>query len=123
MGICARIYFESAFYPYKRDLTEIEQAETARLFIHLEELLADSYGPYLFGLLRLTDLMLAPTAILLSRHNANIRRFPHTASWIGTILQNDLVAVWLEEADQLPHIWFDDYLIPGQPMDLHSATA
>src|SRR3546814_20621238 len=43
-GICARISFESAFYPLKRSLTDTECAEAARLFACLEETLQLSGG-------------------------------------------------------------------------------
>ena len=59
-NICARISFESAFYPYKRSLTETERAECKRLFDCLERHLEASGGPYLFGRLSLADLMLVP---------------------------------------------------------------
>lgn len=122
-GICARISFESAFYPYKRKLSGAEQTEAARLFAHLEDLLAGSSGPFLFGEAGLADFMLAPTAIRLSRHGVDTCYFPMTGRWMETITQHDLVAEWLEEADRLPHIWFDEYLIDGVPVDLQPARA
>ena len=38
-------------------------------------------------------------------------------AWLG------LVREWLSEADRLPHIWFDDYLIPGEPWNGASEAA
>jgi len=37
-----------------------------------------------------------------------------TRSWMTEILNHPHVGEWLNEADQLPQIWFDDYLLPGQ---------
>ncbi|WP_285295631.1 glutathione S-transferase family protein [Aureimonas altamirensis] len=122
-GICSRISFESAFYPYKRDLTADEQAEAARLFAHLEELLNESAGPFLFGEPGLGDFVLAPAAIRLLRHSVGTQAFPMTERWIEAIVEHELVAEWLEDADRLPHIWFDDYLIPGAAVDLNPVTA
>lgn len=116
-NICARISFESAFYPLKHPLTASEQAETSRLFDHLEPLLDASGGPFLFGAVSLADLALVPAVVRLVRHRVDLRDHPLTEMWTRSILALPSVVEWLETADVLPHIWYDDYLIPNTPFD------
>jgi glutathione S-transferase len=118
-GICARISFESAFYPYKRALTDAEQREAARLFAALEPLLARLGGPFLFGAATLADFMLAPTAVRLARHQVGTHSFPLAADWLAAVLAQELVAEWLADADRAPHIRYDEYLVPGAPRQLY----
>jgi len=113
-NICHRISFESSFYPRKRSLTADEVSECAGLFGFLERILSKSEGPFLFGRVSLADFALTPTVIRLSRHNPPMDDFPMTRNWMNEVLKHPLVGEWLREADQLPHIWFDDYLVPGQ---------
>lgn len=120
-GICERISFESAFYPYKRNLSDQEHGEAGRLFRALEPLLQKSAGPYLFGTATLADFMLAPAAVRLSRHDVDTCRWPLSAAWMKALLDDELVAEWLSEADDCPHIWFDEYLLPEVPLNLHRA--
>ena len=109
-SICRSIPFESAFYPIKRRLTPSELAECARLFAHYEELLTRYKGPYLFGSLSLADFMHVPAVIRLTRHRLDMERWPRATHWTQTLLAHSLVDEWMQEADQLPHIWFDEYL-------------
>ena len=120
-GICARISFESAFYPFKRALTGAEADECRRLFPALEEILERSGGPYLFGELSLADLMLVPTVVRLESHGVDLTSSPACRRWVDAILRRESVAEWLAEARAAPHIWFDDYLVPGEPIELAAA--
>lgn len=128
-NICARISFESAFYPLKRALTGAEAQECERLFTHLEHCLERSDGPYLFGDLSLADLMLAPTVVRLASHAADLRATPRCRRWSEALLSRASVEEWLTEAREQPHIWFDDYLLPGAPpllrpsRELHAGAA
>lgn len=112
-GICARISFESSFYPIKRRLTDAEAAECRPLLGLLEARLSESGGPFLFGIVSLADFALTPTVIRLARHRLDLRQWPRAARWRAAILDHPLVREWMEEADALPHIWYDDYLLPG----------
>jgi glutathione S-transferase len=116
-GICTRISFESAFYPYKRTLSEDEVAECDRLFPWLERLLEENGGPFLFGGLSLADLSLVPTMVRLTRHDLPLDRFPRCDTWTNSLLDLADVRAWLDEADRLPHIWFDNYLGPGMQVE------
>jgi len=116
-SICPRISFESAFYPLKRSLSAGEQAETTRLFDHLERLLVASGGPFLFGALSLADLALVPAVVRLVRHRADLGRHPATEAWTQSVIALPTVREWLEVADRLPHVWIDDYVIPGTPFE------
>jgi glutathione S-transferase len=113
-NICNRVSFESSFYPRKRHLTADEVSECARLFGFLEQIVWKSEGPFLFGRVSLADFALTPTVIRLSRHNPPMDDFPMTRRWMNQVLNHPLVGEWLSEADRLPHIWFDDYVVPGQ---------
>jgi len=49
--------------------------------------------------------------------------FPLTARWFNAVLDHPLVREWLNEADRLPYIWFDDYLVPEEPWDVACEVA
>ena len=117
-NICKRISFESSFYPEKRALTSDEHDACQRLFACFENCLQTSGGPYLFGEASLADFSHTPGVFRLVRHDADLSKWPLTKAWTKTIAPNVLVAEWMKEADQLPHIWFDDYLVPDVPIDL-----
>lgn len=117
-GICARISFESSFYPWRRTLTPAEVAEGERLFGWLEPRLAESGGPFLFGPVSLADFALAPTVVRLARHAYPLERYPAARGWTAALLDHRHVREWMDEADRLPHIWFDEYLVPGAPVEL-----
>ncbi|HET6524323.1 glutathione S-transferase family protein [Sphingopyxis sp.] len=122
-GICTRISFESAFYPLKRTLTDAERTECGRLFDYLDQVLELSGGPYLFGALSLADLMLVPTVVRLTRHDLDFASWSRSQRWTAALLERASVAEWMREADALPHIWFDDYLVPGDAIRMVPAAA
>lgn len=121
-NICARISFESAFYPFKRALTDAERKECGRLFDCLERHLESSGGPYLFGRLSLADLILVPTVVRLTRHDLELAPWPHSESWTVALLARPALIEWLSQANALPHIWFDDYLAPAEVVSPLLAT-
>jgi len=120
--ICARISFESAFYPYKRSLTYEENAEASRFFGAIEPILLESGGPFLFGEPGLADFMLAPTALRLLRHDADTAKWPAARQWMQQVEAHPLVHTWMDEADREPAIWYDDYLVPDAPIDLYKSS-
>lgn len=120
--ICARISFESAFYPYKRKLTDEENAEASRFFGAIEPILIESGGPFLFGEPGLADFMLAPTALRLLRHDPVTTQWPAARQWMEQTAAHPLVRIWVDEADREPAIWYDDYLVPDAPVDLYRAS-
>jgi len=109
-GICARISFESSFYPFKRALTAEEVGECDRLFNALDQALQRSGGPYLFGAISLADFALVPAVVRLTRHRIDLHSWPMVGAWAKQLLQHQLVTEWMVDADGLPHIWLDDYL-------------
>ncbi len=117
-GLCARISFESAFYPLKRPLTAAEQEECARLFDPLECYLEAHGDPYLFGALSLADIALVPTVIRLTRHGADLETRLRLRDWSDALLARPALRDWMADAGALPHIWFDDYLAPGMTADM-----
>ena len=121
-AICARISFESSFYPSKRALTADEVAQCARLFNLLDYELRLSGGPWLFGDISLADFMLVPAMVRLTRHRIDLSAWPRVKDWTNALLSYEHVAEWMAKADQLPHIWLEDYLGPGANDDLHVVT-
>lgn len=117
-GICKRISFESSFYPQKRNLTDQEIIECDLLFKALDADLSVSSGPYLFGQPTSADFMLTPSVVRLARHSIDLRKWPRISVWFDAILDHEFVRAWMREADQLYHIWYDDYLLPNQPIVL-----
>jgi len=120
-NICSRISFESTFYPFKRALIQAELTECDRLFAFLEASLGQSGGPYLCGELSLADLMLVPVVIRLSRHHPPMAAWPLVQKWTAELQSRASVTEWISDADRLPHIWFDEYLVPGQDIALTDA--
>jgi glutathione S-transferase len=116
---CARISFESAFYPGRRALTVIETSECERLFSVLARYLADYGGPFLFGNLSLADLALVPTIVRLVAHDPVVPSRDALGAWMHALLAMADVKEWIRDARLLSPIWSDDYLVPGQPIDLH----
>ncbi len=108
-GLCARISFESAFYPEKRPLTKTEIAECDRLFNVWEKELAASGGPYLFESLSLADLALVPTIIRLTAHKPDMSLQPRVKSWCDRLCSRASVREWMEDAKKSPPVWLDDY--------------
>jgi glutathione S-transferase len=121
--ICARISFESAFYPAKRKLTTKEQREGDGLFDHLELALAASGGPFLFGSCSLADLALVPTIVRLTRHDITLDRHSLAQRWSKLILDLPSVMEWMTAADDLPPIWFDDYLLDEDASEWNASAA
>ena len=120
-SLCRRISFESAFYPVKRPLTPAELDECDRLLHCYEQVLARNGGPYLFGPVSLADFMHAPTVVRLARHLPDTPAWPRARAWMDRVLAHPFVAEWLEEADRLPPIWYDDYLV--DPSDSSCGSA
>ncbi|QWP75361.1 glutathione S-transferase [Lysobacter sp. K5869] len=109
-AICRRISFESAFYPFKRALSAAEQEQGGKLFAHYEALLNRYGGPFLFGSISLADFMHVPTVLRLLRHDLDLENSPNAREWAKRLLDRPSVREWIDEADRLPHIWYDDYL-------------
>lgn len=112
-SICPRLSFESAFYPDKRALSPEEKKQIAFLFEVWECELQKNKGDFLFGELSLADLNFVPSILRLMRHKVDTQNFPKVAQWTERILALASVREWLAEADLLPPVWYDDYLLPS----------
>ncbi|MFC0351957.1 glutathione S-transferase family protein [Undibacterium danionis] len=110
-NLCPHLFFESAFYPDKRALSENEKKQIKFLFTVWEKQLSASNGPYLFGDISLADLSLVPTIIRIFRHQPDFTLFPRVASWGSQLMQRASVQEWLSDADRLEPVWYDDYLL------------
>jgi glutathione S-transferase len=112
-GLCARLSFESAFYPQRRDMSEDERAESARILDAWEAALRRSGGPWLCGALSLADLAFVPTVVRLFAHAPDLAQAPLAAAWAQRLLQRESVREWMQEAERLPPVLLDDYRLPG----------
>ncbi|QSX78688.1 glutathione S-transferase family protein [Agrilutibacter solisilvae] len=108
-GLCARLSFESAFYPDRGAMTQAEYAEAARIFEAWEQALARSGGPWLAGALSLADLGFVPTVVRLLAHAPDLTQWPRTAHWTQALLARGHVREWMDQARSLPPVRLDDY--------------
>ncbi len=106
--ICPKLSFESAFYPDKRKMCEIEISQSDRLFQAWEEELHKSDGLYLHGNVSLSDLIFVPTIVRINSHAPDLEQFPRTKEWIELMLARESVKKWLEEAHTLPPVLLGD---------------
>ncbi|SFK73524.1 glutathione S-transferase family protein [Lysobacter sp. cf310] len=108
-GLCARLSFESAFYPERRAMTEDEQAQTERIAAAWESTLKRGGGPWLTGDLSLADLAFVPTVIRLLAHGPDLSAYPLSEQWASRLLQRPSVNEWMQQARDLPPVYLDDY--------------
>lgn len=108
-GICARLSFESAFYPRRRAMMASEHAEAARLFEVWEDELRASGGPYLLGELALPDLAFVPAVLRLAAHDPDLAPWPQTKAWCDRLVERFSVRRWLREAEGLPPVGLEEY--------------
>jgi len=108
-GLCPRLSFESAFYPDRRGMTDVERADAARIFDAWEQALAHSGGPCVAGALSLADLAFVPTVARLLAHAPELTRWPRTARWMDELMARASVQEWMDEARVLPPVRLEDY--------------
>ena len=109
-GLCARLSFESAFYPDKRPMSAEENTDAARVFRALEATLARHEGPWVSGDLSLADLALVPTVVRIGAHAPDLHEFPRVADWMRNLLERPAVQEWMQEAHALPPVRLAGYL-------------
>jgi glutathione S-transferase len=109
--ICGELSYESAFYPNRRKITEIEAMQSRRLFTVWEKELKHSGGPYLSGELSLADLMFVPTVVRLLAHQADLSLYPLTQTWSHKLMARASVQEWMVEAAALPPVLLDAYYV------------
>lgn len=108
-GICARLSFESSFYPDRRRMTEVEREQAQRIFDVWQSELQQSGGPFLLGTLSLADLAFVPTVLRLTSHTDNLDQWPLLGGWVERLLSRAAVRQWLDIANALPVVRLDDY--------------
>lgn len=108
-GICARLSYESSFYPQRRAMTDAERAESARIFRVWEDELQRNGGPYLMGDLSLPDLAFVPAILRLFSHAPDLAPWPLTKAWGDRLVARATVQEWLREARLLPPVGLDEY--------------
>jgi glutathione S-transferase len=108
-GLCARLSFESSFYPDRRRMFDDEISESARIFGVWERELSQSQGPYLVGELSLADLCFVPSVLRLTAHMPSLEPWPLSLTWTKELLGRPAVSEWLAEAHTLPPVRLDGY--------------
>ena len=53
------------------------------------------------------------------RHKLPLDGWPRSRAWTAALLDHPHVAAWMDEAEQLPHIWFESYLVPDAAIELN----
>jgi glutathione S-transferase len=109
-SLCARLSFESAFYPEKRAMTFDERHQAKLIFDSWEAALRESSGPYLFGKLSLADLALVPSVMRLTSHTPDLSPWPAMVRWTDELMRRPFVQEWLSEANSLPVVRLPDYM-------------
>ncbi|HEY5850553.1 MAG TPA: glutathione S-transferase family protein [Lysobacter sp.] len=109
-GICARLSFESSFYPHRRAMTAEEIEQSDRIARVWEQALAASGGPWLFGDLSLADLAFVPVVQRIISHRPQLHGFPVAQDWCERLLARPAVDEWMREAGRLPVVEMEDYL-------------
>lgn len=109
-NICPKLSFESAFYPNRRSMTREEQIQAKRAFDAWEAQLIASGGPYLFKSLSLADIGFVPSVLRLSVHAPSLSAWPRVQMWAKTLLERSAVREWLNIAERLEPVWYDEYL-------------
>jgi glutathione S-transferase len=110
-GICGHLSFESTFYAERRPMTVSELREAERILAVWSRELDKSGGPYLLGELSLADLAFVPVVRRLQAHNANADPWPHVGPWMETLMTRPSVLEWMRDAQVLPPVIEDDYLL------------
>jgi len=108
-NLCARLSFESSFYPDRRAMLKEEIPQSERVFRMWKDELTHHGGPYLVGGLSLADLAFVPTILRLTSHTAGLAAWPAAQAWTATLLARDTVQEWLRDAYALPPVRLDDY--------------
>jgi glutathione S-transferase len=108
-GLCARLSFESSFYPDRRPMFGDEISESARIFGVWERELSQSQGPYLLGDLSLADLCFVPSVLRLTAHMPSLEPWPLSLIWTKELLGRPAVKEWLTEARTLPPVRLEGY--------------
>lgn len=107
--VCPCLFFESAFYPEKKELSYDEMRTIEQIYSIWESSIEQFGGDYLVGNYSLADIMFIPSVIRFSSHYQADDRWPKTKNWFKTLLMRPLVKEWLDDAYQLEPIYLPGY--------------
>lgn len=107
--ICPCVFFESAFYPDKKALSDDEVAAIENVYSIWEDSITQFKGEYLVGNYSLADIMFVPSVIRFTSHYQPNDKWPNVQQWVKTLLNRTFVKEWLDEAYQLEPIYLPGY--------------
>ncbi len=107
--ICPCLFFESAFYPEKKILSEDEVAAINHVYSIWEQSIDEFGGDYLVGDYSLADIMFVPSVVRLSYHLQPNDEKPLVKQWVHTLLNRPFVREWLDEALRMEPIYLPGY--------------
>lgn len=107
--VCSCLFFESAFYPNKKELSNTEQKEIEWVYSIWQKTLNEYGGQYLVGEYSLADIMLLPSVVRFSSHFQPDERWPKVKEWFDRLLNRKYVKQWLDEAKQQVPIYLPGY--------------
>ena len=107
--VCPCLFFESAFYPDKKDLSDDEIKAIEGVYSTWENSIAEFNGDYLVGDYSLADIMFVPSVVRLTSHLTPGERWPLTQNWVETLLARPYIKEWLDDAYKLEPIYLPGY--------------
>lgn len=107
--ICPCLFFESAFYQEKKELSVDEIKAIEEVYSVWEESIALFEGDYLVGDYSLADIMFVPSVVRLTAHMQPDARWPKVKQWVNMLLNRPYIKQWLDEAHKLEPIYLPGY--------------
>jgi len=107
--ICSNLFFESAFYPEKKELSHDEINTIEQVYDVWENTISEFGGEYLVGSYSLADIMFVPSVVRFNAHYAPNERWPNTKHWFEALLSRPYVKEWMDEAYQQEPIYLPGY--------------
>ena len=107
--VCPCLFFESAFYPEKKSLSNDEIRTIEQVYSTWEQTITQFSGDYLVGDYSLADIMFVPSVVRFSSHYQPDHRWPRTKNWFDKLLNRPFVREWLDEAYELEPIYLPGY--------------
>ena len=107
--ICSNLFFESAFYPDKKELSVDETQTIKQIYSVWENSIEEFGGTYLVGDYSLADIMFVPSVVRFNSHYPADDQWPKTKAWFEALLARPYVKEWLDEAYKLEPIYLPGY--------------
>ncbi len=107
--VCSCLFFESAFYPDKRALSQDEVTVLNKVYDIWQHTIASFSGAYLVGDFSLADIMLLPSVIRFNAHYPPDERWPLVQRWFEQLQSRPFVVEWMQQAYELEPIYLPGY--------------